>query len=334
MCRIVPAVKRRIGLIVRIIAIIAIVVGMRYLLRGLNLAALRDALATARIWPIAVAIVLSFANLLCKSACWHLMLAPRHRVPLMRLFRYTIVAFAASAIAPARAGEVLRVWVLKRRDGVPAADSAAVAVGEKLIDGVSMLILVAPLPWLLPGLPPWVGKSIALCAVIAVVAFVGFRIALSRVRIDAKSSWMGRFFAGMAVLRSPGRLFASLGVLTLSWILDLAQVSLILYAVGIHRPFAAGLLILFTLNLAILAPSTPGGVGALELGALGALDLLHVPHEPALAFALLYHAMQIVPLILVGLALEGRLVLGLDHSVAMPPAEGEACGDGPTAPTA
>ena len=46
------------------------------------------------------------------------MLAPRHRVPVLRLFRYTIAAFAASALAPARAGEVLRVWVLRRRDGV------------------------------------------------------------------------------------------------------------------------------------------------------------------------------------------------------------------------
>src|SRR5262249_32664323 len=88
------------------------------------------------------------------------------------------------------------------------------------------------------------------------------------------------------------------------------MVMLVLHAVGIALPLAAGLLILFTLNLAIMLPSTPAQVGALEVGALAALNLLKVPHEPALAFALLYHALQVVPLIAVGLALELRLVLG------------------------
>jgi hypothetical protein len=59
-----------------------------------------------------------------------------------------------------------------------------------------------------------------------------------------------------------------------------------------------------------MVPSTPAQVGALEVGALAALDLLHVGHEQALAFALLYHTLQVIPLIAVGLIFELRLVLG------------------------
>jgi len=44
----------------------------------------------------------------CKAAAWRIMLAPQYPVPVARLFRYTISAFAASVIAPARAGEILR----------------------------------------------------------------------------------------------------------------------------------------------------------------------------------------------------------------------------------
>jgi uncharacterized membrane protein YbhN (UPF0104 family) len=77
-------------------------------------------------------------------------------------------------------------------------------------------------------------------------------------------------------------------------------------------PIAAGLLVLFTLNLAITAPSTPAGVGALEVGVLAGTHLLGIPDTDALAFALLYHALQIIPLVIVGLALEWRLVLGKD----------------------
>lgn len=302
--------NRRLTIALRVIAIAAIAAGLWWFVRAMDFAALGRALRSAKLWPLVVAATLNFVCLWGKAVCWRVMLAPRHRVSVIRLFRYTIATFAASAIAPARAGEVLRVWTLKRRDGVPAADTAAVAVAEKLLDGISMLILVAPVPWLLPGLPSWVAGAIAVCAAIAITLFVGLFIAVGRVDATTSRTLVRRFLAGMHVLRSPKRLLVALGVLILVWAADLGEVMAVLYAVDIHLPIAAGLLILFTLNLTIMVPSTPAQVGALEVGALAALDLLHVGHEAALAFALLYHALQVVPLIAAGLIFELRLVLG------------------------
>jgi uncharacterized protein (TIRG00374 family) len=247
------------------------------------------------------------------------MLAPRHVVPTTRLVRYTIVAFAASVVAPARAGELLRVWLLKRRDGVPTADVAAVAIAEKLLDGVTMLLLVAPLPWLLPGLDRWVATSIAICAGIAVTAFVVLSILVRRGEITEHSSWLARFVAGMHVLRSARRLFAVMVVLLGVWLVDLLMIWLVGQSVGLSLSIPQGLLILFTLNLAITAPSTPAGVGALEVGVLVATRLLGIPDEPASALALLYHGLQIIPLLAVGLGLEWRLVLGKDATFSLEP---------------
>jgi uncharacterized membrane protein YbhN (UPF0104 family) len=319
------AMKRRLALALRLLAIIAVIAALWWFVREMDVAQLGEDLSEAKLWPLLVAAVLNFLCLLGKAACWRIMLAPRHRVSVLRLFRYTIAAFAASALAPARAGEVLRVWTLKRRDGVPAADTAAVAVSEKLLDGISMLILVAPVPWLLPGLPAWVAGAIALCAAIAIALFVALVIAVPRIGRAAREGApqpgaIRRFIAGMHGLRSPRRVLGSLGVLMLTWAFDLGEVTCVLYAVGIDLPIAAGLLILFTLNLTIMVPSTPAGVGALELGAIVALDLLHVPRAPALAFALLYHALQVVPIIIVGLSLELRLVLGRDREASVPEA--------------
>ena len=314
--------RSRIALVLRVLAILLVAGCLWFFIREIDWSKLSRALRDAMLWPLFLAAGLNFACLWGKAVCWRIMLAPRYVVSTMRLFRYTIAAFAASAIAPARAGEVLRLWTLKRRDGVPVADTAAVAVAEKLLDGASMLILVAPIPWLLPGLPTWVVSSILLCAGIAVGLFIGLFIAVGRVDTSApasKRSWFTRFLSGMHVLRSPKRMLGSMASLLFVWLADLAEVMLVLYAVGIHLPLAAGLLILFTLNLTIAVPSTPAQVGALEVGALAALKLLHVPQEPALAFALLYHAMQVIPLILAGLALEMRLVLGRD------PANGGEC---------
>ena len=317
---------KRIELAVRLVVIAGIIAGLWFFIHGLDVGKLADNFRDAKLWPLALAAALNFACLWGKAACWRIMLAPKHKISVWRLFRYTIAAFAASAIAPARAGEVLRVWTLKRRDGVPTSDTVAVAFAEKLLDGTSMLILVAPLLWLLPDLPAWVGESMLLCAGVAIGVFVGLFIAVGRVGDAAVGgSWLRRFIAGMHVLRSPVRLFASLAVLILVWAADLIMVMLVLHAVGVELPLEAGLLILFTLNLTIMLPSTPAQVGALEVGALAALDLLHVGHEQALAFALLYHALQVVPLIAAGLILEYRLVLGR---------EGEPNGAEPTVPPA
>jgi glycosyltransferase 2 family protein len=320
--------NRRIALALRVLAIIAVVAALWWFVRNMHLADLGRALREAKLWPLLVAAVLNFLCLLGKAACWRILLATHHEVSVARLFRYTVAAFAASALAPARAGEVLRVWVLKRRDGVPAPETAAVAVAEKLLDGISMLIMVAPLPWLLPGLPSWVVGAIALCAAIAIALFVALVIAVRRVAPDGETlgapgsdparrpGVIRRFIAGMHGLRRPRRVLGSLGVLMATWVFDLGQVTVVLYAVGIDLPIAAGLLILFALNLTIMIPSTPAGVGALELGAIAALDLLHVPREPALAFALLYHMLQVIPIIIVGLMLELRLVLGRETRAA------------------
>jgi glycosyltransferase 2 family protein len=206
---------------------------------------------------------------------------------------------------------VLRVWTLKRRDGVPVSDTAAVAVAEKLLDGISMIILVAPVPFLLPGLPWQVAGGIALCAAIALILFIALFIAVGRVSESASSrTWVRRFVAGMHVLRSPKRVLGSLALLILVWSADLGEVMLVFYALDIHLPIAAGLLTLFSLNLWIAIPSTPAQFGALEAGAISALQLLQVGGEQAAAFALLYHLLQVLPLLVAGLVFEYRLVLG------------------------
>jgi uncharacterized membrane protein YbhN (UPF0104 family) len=306
-----PGRRRLLGTALRVVVIAAVGIGLWLLVRKLDWTTLWADLASATVWPLVIASVLNFVLLVGKAVCWRIMFAPRHQVSTLRLVRYTIVSFAASVLAPARAGELLRVWLLKKREGIPTADVAAVAISEKLLDGVTMLLLVAPLPWLLPDLAAWVTDSILICAALALIAFVGLYIAVGR--ITAPDSWFGRFIAGMHVLRSPRRLLAAIATLVVVWIADGLMIWLVAYAVGIAMPVGAVLLILFTLNLAITAPSTPAGVGALEIGVLAATRLLHIPDEPALAFALLYHALQIIPLLVVALALEWRLVLGKDQ---------------------
>jgi glycosyltransferase 2 family protein len=285
--------------VLRIAAIVCVVALLALFVRRLEWDKLGAALASAKLWPLLISSALYFVCLFAKALSWRLMLAPDHIVGTGRLFRYTIAAFAASAITPARAGELFRVWALKARDGVPASDTTAVALAEKLLDAVSLLIVVAPVPWLLPALPDWVANSMLIVAGVTLAIFIAIFIAVGRIR--EPRSWFAHFIHGMHAFREPRRLLTALGVLVLMWFADLLAVMLVLYAVGLSVPIAGGLFILFSFNLAIAVPSTPAQVGALQLGALVATRVLGIPDEPALAFALLYQAMQVIPLLAVGL---------------------------------
>ena len=133
---------------------LGVIVSLLYLfVRTIDGAALVAALRGARPWLLVPAVAVAYFMLWCAAFGLRIMLAPRYSVSTARLFRYTIVAYAGSVIAPARAGELARLWLLKERDGVPIADAAAAAVAHKLVDGLAMFVIAAPIPLCLPDLP-------------------------------------------------------------------------------------------------------------------------------------------------------------------------------------
>ncbi|MCU1283485.1 MAG: hypothetical protein JWM53_7031, partial [bacterium] len=94
---------------------------------------------------------------------------------------------------------------------------------------------------------------------------------------------------------------AALGWSLLSHAVDAVAIAICLAALHLELPAAASLLVLLGVTLVLALPSPPAGIGSLELGAVAALRLCGVDQERALAFALVYHAMQVVPITLLGI---------------------------------
>lgn len=289
--------RERRSLALRVLAILAIVIGLGFMMRGIDVGSIGRTLSRARWWPIAIATVINFGIILSKAIAWRLLLAPDHRVSVARIYRYTLISYAASVILPLRAGELVRLWMLRDHDGVPVARGASVAIAEKLLDVISMLLLVAPVPLIVADLPRSVTLWISGLAVGALVLVWALRRLGPRL---GSSGWRGELGRGLAVLHAPRRAAVTVAILLVGWLIDLAMIDLVLWAIGIDVPAGAGVLLLFAINVAVAVPSTPGGVGALELGAVLALHMLHVPEAESLAFALLYHALQVVPITLAG----------------------------------
>jgi uncharacterized membrane protein YbhN (UPF0104 family) len=118
---------------------------------------------------------------------------------------------------------------------------------------------------------------------------------------ERATGWLGQLARGAAVVRRGRSFGAALAWALLSHVVDAAAIAICLGALGLHLPPAAPLLVLVAVSLVLAFPSAPAGIGSLEVGAVAALRLLGVDEAHALAFALVYHAMQVIPVTLLGM---------------------------------
>jgi glycosyltransferase 2 family protein len=253
--------------------------------RSIDLRATWAAIARAN---LALLLLATLANALAtalRAWRWQFLLEPK--VSLARLVRYTFAAYAANNVLPARAGEALAAWEVARREQLPFSKSAASLLLGHLMDAVSLLPLVAPLPFVL-ALPLWVKR---LLVGVILVAVVGLVIAV--------------WFAG---LRSPRAILGSFVTSLLAWVLEVVVVLAVLRAVGIEISWWAGPLLMLIVNLLIALPSAPASVGAHEAGSMAALQILAVSGPAALSFALAFHAVQIISVMVPGVPFLQRIV--------------------------
>ena len=79
---------------------------------------------------------------LVRAERWQYLLAPLGQTRFWVAFRTTVIGFAASFVLPARAGEVLRPYLLARSEGLPATAAFATIIVERMLDLLAVLILL------------------------------------------------------------------------------------------------------------------------------------------------------------------------------------------------
>jgi uncharacterized membrane protein YbhN (UPF0104 family) len=285
----------------RILALAVTVGAIWVIVRGLDRAALASALRAARWGPLLLTSVLSVSHLCLRGIGWHVMLGPTSGVSLLKNVRYGIAGAAASLLAPFRSAELLRPWLLRRNHGVPLTQSAGVVLADKLVEALGLAIVALPLPLLGRRLPFSRLYAAMILAVVVLAALFGFVGAGRFFGRGGRGGRVGRFIGGIRTFSEPGRFALALAISLIAWLLDLAAIATTLWAFDIRLGVADSLLLLLSVNVALLLPSAPGSIGSVELGATLGAVYLGVAHAKAVAFALVYHAAQLAPLILLAL---------------------------------
>src|SRR4030066_62068 len=111
-------------------------------LRKIDYTQLWQVLKSANYWWLIPGVGVYFIAFWVRSWRWHYLLRPLKAIPTRKMFPIVTMGYAGNNIFPARAGEVVRAVVLKRKQGVPISASLATIIGERVFDGIGMLAFV------------------------------------------------------------------------------------------------------------------------------------------------------------------------------------------------
>ncbi|MBI1794674.1 MAG: flippase-like domain-containing protein [Chloroflexi bacterium] len=301
-------------------------------LRGLRLDQFWGAVKTANYWWLIPGIGVYFVGVWVRAWRWHYLLGPIKKIPTNSMFPITTIGYMGNNIYPARAGEVLRAVILKRREGVSVSASLATIIVERIFDGVVMLAFVfVNLPELarLTGGSGFVG-NIQQVAVIGTGVFLGalaiFLLAAMFPHTTAKvmlwfiehlapkrlheriTSLMNKFLDGLASLRSPLNVLMVFFTSVIIWLLETGKYWFVMQAFNFKVSFFALMLMNGIVNLATTIPSAPGYIGTFDAPGIAVLTAYGVDQATAAGYTLTLHVALWLPITLLGayfLAREG-----------------------------
>jgi uncharacterized protein (TIRG00374 family) len=296
-------------------------------LRAIDPGRIAASLSTAEWRLLPIAIALYFAAVWIRSVRWRFLL-PQQAVGTATLFRTLVVGFTVNNVLPMRMGEVARVYLLGRWGEVPYGSTLASLVAERILDGLSLALLLLVALRLLPNPPGYLVGIGALAAagfcvggvLVAVAAWRSSAIVtatrwivrpLPRRLRDLAERLASSFAGELAFVRGAHRLGVILGLSVVAWCFELGLFYVLMVGFPLPHSVPLAFLVGSAANFATLVPSSPGYVGTFDGALIKVLtDSAGVPIDPGLAgaYALVVHATLFLPVIILG-----TLVLWRSH---------------------
>jgi len=265
-------------------------------------------------------IAVYFLGVWARTWRWHYMLRHIRPIGMRPLFRYVCIGYMGNNIYPARAGELLRSYVLKRETGVRMSASLATVVVERLFDGLVMLLFVfVALPFVdldgaLEGFRPVVASLTALfVGALAAFLMLAARPALARsvytpvVRAIVPAQLQepalqaaGRFLHGLESLARGREVLAIFLTTVLVWLFETGKYWFVMHAFDFRvGPFVL-VLMNGIVNLATSVPGLPGHLGTFDLSGIVVLNAAGVAWDTAAAYTAVLHLALWLPITVLG----------------------------------
>lgn len=299
------------------IGVIISIICVYIALRGLHVDEFWQVVQSVNYWWILPAVGVYTIAVWIRTWRWRAMLRPLADVPMRRLWPVVVIGYMGNNVYPARAGEVLRSYVLRRREGIPMSASLATVVLERLFDGLIMLLFVfVTLPF--APLPPIYSQIVTGFSVLFLGALVFFLVLASRPALFLRLwQWstqrilpqrfaaMGddivtKFVSGLQSLNSPREMLVIFASSALIWLTETSKYWFIMQGFPFHVDFTVLMLMTAVVNLATTVPSTPGYAGTFDVPGILILQQFGVAQAIATGYTLVLHVALWLPITALG----------------------------------
>ena len=118
--------------------------------RNIEWSLLKNALRDANYWYVIPTLILTLLVYVVRALRWQGLLSHIKRVSVLNLLSITSIGFMANNILPARVGEVLRPFILYKKENVKFSTSVATVIVERIFDMLGLIIFTVAVIALLP----------------------------------------------------------------------------------------------------------------------------------------------------------------------------------------
>jgi hypothetical protein len=305
--------RQRSTLVIRLVGLLVSIAALWVVIHSVDLGKCVDVVSHADPLPLIACLAVIAAQVTLRSVRWKLLLpAPRHggSLRVRSIVGPLLVGYLGNAVLPARLGEPIRAFLIARREDLDAAEAFGSVVLERVVD-TATLAVVAFVAAIAVHAPGWIIQATGLAALIGVgvtaaLVVIGptplVRIARKIVarlpiaaRVEPLMDRLDDFARGIdKPSRSGAIVFAAL-ISAVCWMLDATTFWLVARSIGAPVDPASALLIAAVTVLGTALPSAPGYVGTFDLAAATTAQALGVAAAPALALAVLAHAITVLP---------------------------------------
>ncbi len=278
------------------------------LLWRVDIGQVRDDLRDAEFWWLPLAFAANLFSDYFRAIRWREFFRPMRRVSVWFLWAVAILGVACNLALPLRAGEFVRMQVLRKRTGLELPQVLATILSEKLMDIVAFsaflvigMILFDDAHFLWPLAVLYIAVLIGGIAGARWLARTSATIPSPEGKVRA---WI------FAQLRSVGtglqafRDRKSLAIVSVSSVAAWLTESVVYYAcgraLGIDLNPAVYLLVVVAATVAVSLPFTQAGLGVFEVAITGLMVAFGVGKSQAAAFAIVAHVMEALPYLLTG----------------------------------
>jgi len=283
------------------------------LLLRVDRAAVREQIGEADLIWLPLALAATIASQWFRAIRWRHLLLPLRRMSVRFLFASNLIGVVGNIALPLRAGEILRIQVVRGRSRLSVSSIVATVLSEKLVDVVVFSVFIvgglllfeeARFLW-----PLGVAYGVVVSVGVSGALYLARRVERQGEQAGSPAggrlrAWLARelhhFARGFQSFRRPGALFHITWSACAAWLCEALMYYAFGRALGLDLSPGVYLLLVVTATIAVSVPITQAGFGVFELAIAGLLIAFGVNEAKAAAFAIFAHALPALTYIVSG----------------------------------